>query len=86
MTLVLEQGKQDYAFAARKRGAKLMRDHVLLDNQSSVHVMYNPSYVNHIQKSLTELQLKSNGGILPLEYVANFAGIDHDVWFNDNDK
>jgi hypothetical protein len=35
---------------------------------------------------LTELQLKSNGGILHLKCVVDFPGVDHDVWFNDKEK
>jgi hypothetical protein len=58
-----------YAFATR---ALLLRNHLLLDNQSSVHIMYNPNFVNNIRESSQPMILKSNGGSLPINEVANF--------------
>ncbi len=52
------QGKK-YLFAAARLS---LRNHVLLDNQSSVHVMCNPEFVMNIRVAAGEMQLKSNGG------------------------
>ncbi len=40
-----------YAFATRTLS---LRNHLLLDNQSSVHIMCNPDFVNDIRESVTQ--------------------------------
>ena len=54
---------------------------LLLDNQSSVHLMCNPNFVSNIRKSLHPMMLKSNGGKLPIGQVADFDGFEAEVWF-----
>jgi hypothetical protein len=49
--------RSGYAFATR---ALLLRNHLLLDNQSSVHIMCNPNFVNNIRKSSQSMILNSN--------------------------
>ena len=68
-----------YSFAGK---AYPMSIQLLLDNQSSVHVMCNPKFVNNIRKSTNEMMLKSNGGKLPINNIANFEGFDEEVWFS----
>ncbi len=60
-----------YAFATR---TLLLRNHLLLDNQSSVHIMCNPNFVNDIRNSSQSMVLKSNGGSLPINEDADFKG------------
>jgi hypothetical protein len=59
-----------------------LRNHLLLDNQSSVHIMCNPNFVNDIQESSQVIILKSNGGSLPInDEVADFEGFKRETWF-----
>jgi hypothetical protein len=67
-----------YVFATR---TLLLRNHLLLDNQSSVHIMCNPNFVNDIQESSQLMILKSNGGSLPIKEVADFEGFKRETWF-----
>ena len=55
-----------YAFAARLSS---LRGHVLLDNQSSVHVFCDPNKVSNTRKASRELSLESNGGKLPISDI-----------------
>jgi hypothetical protein len=55
---------------------------LLLDNQSSVHIMYNPDYVTNVRKLNNPMMLKSNRGMLPIGQVANFDGFKNEVWFS----
>ena len=68
-----------YAFATSKMK---MSDHLLLDNQSSVHVFCNPEYVSNIRKAAWVMQLRSNGGKLPINEIADCEGFDEAVWFS----
>ncbi len=65
-----------YAFATR---ALSLRNHLLLDDQSSVHIMCNPNFVNNIRESSQPMILKSNGGSLPINEVANFEGFKRET-------
>jgi hypothetical protein len=73
--------RSGYTFATR---ALLSRNHLLLDNQSSVHIMCNPNFVNNIWESSQPMILKSNGGSLPINEVANFEGFKREPWFSRN--
>ncbi len=73
--------RSGYAFATR---ILLLRNHLLLDNQSSVHIMCNPGFVNGIRESSQLMILKSNGGSLPINEVANFEGFKRETWFSRN--
>jgi hypothetical protein len=70
-----------YAFATR---ALLLRNHLLLDNQSSVHIMCNPDFVKNIRESSQPMILKSNGGSLPINEVADFDKFKRETWFSMN--
>jgi hypothetical protein len=59
---------KQYAFAT---SALLLRNHLLLNNQSSVHSMCNPDLVNNIWESSQPMILKSNGGSLLISEVAD---------------
>ncbi len=63
--------RSGYAFATR---TLLLRNRLLLDNQSSVPIVCNPNFVNDIWESSQSMILKSNGGSLPINEVANFEG------------
>jgi hypothetical protein len=62
-----------YSFATR---ALLLRNHLLLYNQSSVHIMCNPNFVDNIREASQQMVLKSNGGKLPINEVANLEGFE----------
>jgi hypothetical protein len=70
--------RSGYAFATR---TLLLRNHLLLNNQSSVHIMCNPDFVNDIRKSSQSMILKSNGGSLPINEVVDFEGFKRETWF-----
>jgi hypothetical protein len=46
--------------------------------------MCNPNFVNDIQESSQSMILKSNGGSLPINEVANFEGFKRETWFSRN--
>jgi hypothetical protein len=72
------QGEK-YSFATSRL---VLKHHFLLDNQSSVHVFCNPDYVTDIRRAEWAMQLKSNGGKLPINYIANYEGFAEAVWFS----
>jgi hypothetical protein len=61
--------RSGYSYATR---ALLLRNHLLLDNQSSMHIISNPNFVDNIWEASQQMVLKSNGGKLPINEVANF--------------
>jgi hypothetical protein len=65
-----------YAFATR---TLLLKNHLLLDNQSSVHIMCNPNFVNDIRELSQPMVLRSNGGSLLIKEVANFEGFKRET-------
>jgi hypothetical protein len=68
----------EYLFATR---ALLLRNHLLLDNQSSVHIMCNPNFFDYVWEASQQMVLKSNGGKLLINEVANFEGFKRETWF-----
>ncbi len=70
--------RSGYAFATR---TLLLRNHLLLDNQLSVHIMCNPNFVNDIWELSQPMILKSNGGSLPINEVADFEGFKRETRF-----
>ncbi len=70
-----------YAFAI---GTSMMRECLILDNQSLVHVFCNQEYVNNIRAAERELSLQSNGGTLPISNIANFNGFEEAVWYSND--
>ncbi len=70
--------RSGYTFATR---ALLLRNHLLLGNQSSVHIMCDPNFVNNIRESSQPMILKSNGGSPPINEVANFEGFKMETGF-----
>jgi len=71
-----------YSYVTRKTMS--MRDQLLLDNQSSGHIMCNPKFDTKIRSSESPMVLKSNGGTLPINKVANFEGFEIETWFSSN--
>ena len=71
--------KSEYLFAARR--ALSLREYLLLDNQSPVHIMWNPMFVENIQRVNPEIVLKSNLDKLPVNEVANSEVFEKDTWF-----
>ena len=64
--------------------AFLMRDWILLDNQSSVTVFCNKDMVSNIRESDNgEMQLKTNGGTLVTTQKADLPQWG-EVWYNEN--
>ncbi len=70
-----------YAFAI---GTATMRECLLLDNQSLVHVFCNTEYVDNIRAAERELSLQSNGGTLPISDIINFNGFEESVWYSND--
>ena len=71
-------GKKSYSLATGKFS---MRNHLLLDNQSSVHMFCNPQFVSNVRSAERQLKLTSNGGNLPILEVADFDGFNKEVWY-----
>jgi hypothetical protein len=71
-----------YAFTIRT--SMRMRECLLLDNQSLVHVFCNQEYVNNIRAAERELSLQSNGGTLPIPDIANFNGFEEAVRYSND--
>jgi hypothetical protein len=65
-------------------GTSMMRECLLLDNQSLVHVFCNQEYVDNIRAAEKELSLHSNGGTLPISDIANFNGFEEAVWYSND--
>jgi hypothetical protein len=76
---IVEEVSNGYSFAAK---SKSISHQLLLDNQSSVHIMCNQDFVSNIRKSAHKMVLVSNGGRLPLSKVADFAGFETETWFS----
>ncbi len=74
-------GKKGYSFATGKFS---MRNHLLLDNQSLVHVFCNPQFVSNVRSAGRQLKLTSNGGNLPILEVADFDGFNKVVWYSED--
>ena len=74
-------GNCGYAFALQSLS---LRDYVLLDNQSSVHVFCNPEFVGNVRKAGRQLELESNGGKLPISSIADVDGFEKSVWFSED--
>jgi hypothetical protein len=70
--------RSGYSFATR---ALLLRNHLLLDNQSSVHIMCTPDFVDNIREVSQQKKLKSNGTKLPINEAANFEGFEQETKF-----
>jgi hypothetical protein len=73
--------KTSYSFATGKFS---MRNHLLLDNQSLVHVFCNPQFVSNVRSAERQLKLTSNGGHLPISEVADFDGFNKEVWYSED--
>jgi hypothetical protein len=67
-----------HSFATK---ALSMQNLLLLDSQSSVHIMCNPDVVRNIRRSLHPMVLKSNEGKLNIPEVADFEGFETETWF-----
>jgi hypothetical protein len=74
-------GRQTYSFATGKFS---MRNHLLLDNQSLVHVFCNPQFVSNVRSAERKLKLTSNGGNLPILEVADFDRFNKEVWYSED--
>jgi hypothetical protein len=74
-------GRQSYSFATGKFS---MRNHLLLDNQSSLHVFCNPQSVSNVRSSGRKLKLTSNRGNLLILEVADFEGFNIEVWYSED--
>ena len=68
----------NYSFATSKLS---MRNYIMLDNQSLVHVFCNPQFVTNVREAVRQLILKSNSGKLPISKVADYEGFCEAVWF-----
>jgi len=76
---IISGGSGVYAFASR---ATSLKDFVLLDNQSTDNIFCNPHLVFNIRRGDRQLDLESNGGILPISQIANIKGFEQDVCFS----
>ena len=46
-----------------------------------MHIMCNPDYVSNIRAATGTMQLKSNGGKLQINKIADCEGFNELVWF-----
>ena len=60
--LVLEQQSGEYNFATKKKPRSGIREHILLDNQSSKHIFCERGYLRNIREADGYMDLHSNGG------------------------
>ena len=80
---VLEQQSGEYNFATKKKPRSGIREHILLDNQSSKHIFCERGYLRDIHEADGYMDLLSNNGELHSTTIGNYEVFDEDVWYND---
>ena len=69
------------AFSQSNEGIN-MRDVLLADNQSTCDIFCNSKLVTNIRKANRKMKVYGTGGALLCEYIADFPGYPHPVWFD----
>ena len=75
--LVLKQQSGVYNFVTNKNKPRSgIREHILLDNQSSKHIFCEKGYLYNTRKADGYMDLHSNGGELHSTTIGNYKGFD----------
>ena len=76
------QGKNDHIFNRNNKGC-LNKEWILLDNCSTVHVFYNPCFLQNIRTAKKTLHLYTNAGKVILTKEGDVPGLGP-VWYHPN--
>ena len=58
-----------------------LKNVILLDNQSTLDLIYNKKLTSKIKKSDKKISIQVNGRTLTIKYMARMPGYNYDTWF-----
>ena len=59
-----------------------LKNVILLDNQSTLDLIYNKKLTSKIKKSDKKISVQGNGGTLTIKYKARMPGYSYDTWYS----
>ena len=59
-----------------------LKNVILIDNQSTLDLIYNKKLTSKIKKSDKKISVQGNGGTLTIKYKARMPGYNYDTWYS----
>ena len=66
---------------SQSRGGKINKNWLLLDNQSTVHVICNPSFLQNIRETNKNMYIHCNAGVASTNMIGDLTGVGP-VWYH----